>query len=305
MLLAGHIIRSAKKDGNRVIGAILTVVCLSNSPAWGQDQSPPRTPPETGQDAVALSPDIAPRAPRWDLTLGGQVGFPGGHLQVGETGAAGTRLSLRSDLGINVSEAVEFGAAYHFTARDAIRTSFLYYFLDGSATTNQPVVYNGLTIHPGPLHTNADFWQVTLAYERTLLALAAGGHLIGSAGLTYVYFNPKVNNNSEDFYLQELPVPLLGVRLDYPVGDRLTLTASLAGGILPWVNSGRKEGGTVYLTQSHADVGLGLAYALTPALRVEGSYQLRYFTQHEVSHEDNNAFLLLDNGFRLSLTYRF
>jgi len=26
---------------------------------------------------------------------------------------------------------------------------------------------------------------------------------------------------------------------------------------------------------------------------------------NELSHEDNNAFLLLDNGFRLGLSYRF
>jgi len=285
---------------------MVVAVCLCSAPAWGQEQSPPRGPTELDRDTgAAAPPEIAPRSPRWDFTLGGQVGFPTGHLQVGETGAAGTRLSLRGDLGIDVSEAVTFDAAYHFTPRDAIRASFLYYFLDGSSTTNQSLVYNGMPIPPGPVHTNANFWQATLAYERTLASLGAGGQLIGSAGLTYVYFNPRVNGNSEDFYLQELPVPLLGLRATYPVGEHVSLTASLSGGILPWINSGRTEGGTVFITQSHADLGLGLAYAVTPALRLEASYQLRYFTQHEVSHEDNNAFLLIDNGFRLSLNYRF
>ena len=155
------------------------------------------------------------------------------------------------------------------------------------------------------IHTDADFWRLTLAYERKILQLGPGGTLVGSAGLTYVYFNPKVNGNPEDFYLQELPVPVLGLRMDYPLGDRLFFTASLAGGVLPRVDSGRKEGGTVFLQQSHADASLGLTYALTPALHVHASYRLRYFTQHELSHEDNNAFLLLDNGFRLGLSYRF
>jgi hypothetical protein len=129
--------------------------------------------------------------------------------------------------------------------------------------------------------------------------------VIGPAGLAYVYFNPKINGNPEDFYLQELPVPLLGIRLAYPLGGRLSVAASRTGGLLPRVNSGRKEGGTVFLQQSHADAELGLTYALTAALRLEASDRLTYFTQHELSHEDNNAFLLLDHGLRLTLSYRF
>ena len=40
-------------------------------------------------------------------------------------------------------------------------------------------------------------------------------------------------------------------------------------------------------------------------MRVEARYRLTSFTQHELSHEDNNAFRLLDNGLGVGLTYRF
>jgi hypothetical protein len=54
----------------------------------------------------------------------------------------------------------------------------------------------------------------------------------------------------EDFVTQELPIPLLGVALDYPFTDRLHLISSLNGAYLPRVNSLRKEGGEVTLTQT-------------------------------------------------------
>src|SRR5207244_2182700 len=105
--------------------------------------------------------------------------------------------------------------------------------------------------------------------------------LIGSAGLTYVSLNPMLTghgkSNSEDFYRQELPVPILGLRWDYPLRQRLLLRASLAGGALPRVDSLRKEGGTMYLQQSHADAGVGLAYLLGRNGQVELGYHFTYF----------------------------
>jgi len=221
-----------------VIGTLLSGACLLGHAASSQAQSSsPHAFVEIGRSELADTLDATSGAPHWEITLGGQAGFPGGHLQVGETNAPGTSLSLHGDLGVNVSEAIDLTAAYHFTARDALRASFLYFFLEGSSAINHPVVYNGQTFSAGRFHTDADFWRVTLAYERQLLSWGPGANVIGTAGLTYVYFNPKINGNPEDFYLQELPIPLLGVRLEYPLGDRLSLTASLTGGLLPRVTA--------------------------------------------------------------------
>ncbi len=255
---------------------------------------------------------------RWDVTLDGRIGFPRGRLKVGEFptgsnksgggGAPGTLLRLHT-LGIDVSEALEGAVAFSVTPRDAVRTSYLYYFLNGSSTPRVAVVYNGQEFAPGQLRTNADFSRFSLAYERTLRTRPVGERLIGSAGLTYVSLSPTLTghrkSNGEDFYRQELPVPILGLRWDYPLGQRLLLQASLAGGALPRVDSLRNEGGTVYLQQSHADAGAGLAYLLGRNAKVELGYYVTYFFQYEASHEDKNLFELMDNGVQARVTLRF
>jgi len=71
------------------------------------------------------------------------------------------------------------------------------------------------------------------------------------------------------------------------------------------VNSLRKEGGTVYLSQAHADAGVSVIYRITRAVEAEAGYRLTYFFQHESSHEDDNTFHLIDNAFRLGLNFRF
>jgi hypothetical protein len=270
--------------------------------------------------------------PRWEVTLDGRVGFPIGHLSVGEfptgankrggaTGSPGTSLRLR-DLGIEVSEAREGTLAFHVTPNDAVRAGYLYYFLDGRTTLHRSVFYNGPEFTPGSLSTNADFYRISLDYERTVLRRPSGERLIVSAGLTYVNFNPTLTgairsagpvgtlegngrSNSEDFYRQELPVPILGLRWDHPFSPRLLLRSSVAGGGLPRVDSLRTEGGTIYLQQSHADAGVRLVYVLGPHVELEGGYHFTYFFQEEKSHEDKNRFELIDNGLQIGLRVAF
>src|SRR5437899_12407528 len=67
----------------------------------------------------------------------------------------------------------------------------------------------------------------------------------------------------------------------------------------------RKEGGTMYLQQSHADAGVGLAYLLGRNGQVELGYHFTYFFQYEASHEDKNLFELIDNGVQARFTVRF
>src|SRR5207244_4256640 len=166
---------------------------------------------------------------RWEFSLDNRVGAPVGRLQVGEFppangsagGAPGTHLRL-SGLGIHVSETVEASAAFHLTPDDAIRASALYEFLRGNGTPRESVVYNGEEFKPGPLHANADFSRFSLAYERVLWRSPVD-ELVGGLGITYVYFNPTLSghghSNSEDFYLQELPVPIAGLRWSRVLGE--------------------------------------------------------------------------------------
>jgi len=281
----------------RMIRTMLALVLTTCLPARSDAQ-----PATTAQESP-----VTP-APRWEVSLEGRVGFPTGYIRVSETVTHGTRLRL-SDLGLDVSEAVEAGVAFRLTPRDAVRATYLYYVLRGSTTLDRAILYDGREYSPGHVDTNADFWRASLAYDRVLASVLDHGRLIGSAGLTYVHFNPGLTQHgktkAEDFYLQEMPVPIVGLRFDYPVTQRLGLRASVAGGLLPKVDSLRTEGGTVSTWQSHADAGLAVTYALTPRLGVEAGYQYTYFHQHEKSHEDNNVFELIDHGLRARLTLRF
>ena len=281
----------------RMIRTMLALVLTTCLPARSDAQ-----PATTAQESP-----VTP-APRWEVSLEGRVGLPTGYIRVSETVTHGTRLRL-SDLGLDVSETVEAGVAFWLTPRDAVRATYLYYVLRGSTTLDRAILYDGREYSPGHVDTNADFWRASLAYDRVLASVLDHGRLIGSAGLTYVHFNPGLTQHgktkAEDFYLQEMPVPIVGLRFDYPVTQRLGLRASVAGGLLPKVDSLRTEGGTVYTWQSHADAGLAVTYALTPRLGVEAGYQYTYFHQHEKSHEDNNVFELIDHGLRARLTLRF
>src|SRR5262245_21398874 len=284
----------------RLCSAAVLLMGLWGLPVRSEAQAPLTTPPTpTPAGSVVLTPWS-----RWEISLSGEVGIPSGSLKVGEPSPA-TRLDVRGDLGIDVAEQLEASVLYHIAPQDGLRATFRYWFLDGSSTVSQPVLYNGHLLPPGRLHTDANLWRLSLDYERLLLALPHGGRLTGSAGLTYVFFDPSINGNSEDFYRQELPVPILGLRLDFPLTGRLGLLAAVSGGGLPKVNSLRSEGGTVDLAQSHVDAALGLTYALTPALGVDLSYRFTHFHQHETSHEDDNDVTLQQQGVRLGLTYRF
>src|SRR5262245_11877201 len=256
-----------------------------------------------GQDAADVRLN-----PSWEFFLGGHVGVPRGYVKVDENDIHGAKLRLHEDLGIDVSGTLEAGAAFHLTPRDALRGTFLYYFLDGGTSFSQPTSFNGETFGPGRVDTNTDFFRISVDYERQLLNrndLA----LTGTVGLTYVHLDVTLagqgHSSPEEFSRQELPVPILGFRADFPLGDRFAGRAFVSGGGLPPVNSLRKEGGTIYLSQAHADAGLSLTCRITRALEAEVGYRFTYFFQHENSHEDDNTFELIDNGLRLGLTWRF
>ena len=281
----------------RTFRTLLALGLVACWPVCGDAQTPAAVPSSTI--------DVTPP---WEVSLEGRLGFPTGYIRVDENEVHGNRLRF-SDLGVKLSEAVEGSVAFWLTPRDAIRANYLYYFLRGGDSVDRTVVYDGNEYKPGHVDANFDFWRVSLAYERVLASVLDGGRLIGSAGLTYVWLNAGLTQGgktkAEDFYLQEMPVPILGLHLEAPLAERLGLRASVSGGLLPKVDSLRKEGGTIYTWQSHADAGLALTYTLTKVLAVEAGYNFVYFHQHEKSHEDNNIFELIDNGLRARLTLRF
>jgi hypothetical protein len=251
----------------------------------------------------------------WEATFTTRIGFPtGGTLQSVDRPVQGSRFSL-TNLGIDVSESLEGDIGYAFTPRDAVRASFIYYFLRGNSTQGSPFFYNGYTFKPGSLDTNADFYRISLAYERTLLDTAPNDRVVGSLGLTYAVVGPTLDGSgvhtTEGFssltYKRILPVPIIGIRWDHLLPRDLILRTSLSGGFLPRVSSFRSEEDSHTLDFEQADVDLtaGLAYSVWHKVQVEGGYQFSYFRFRGTSQEDVNLFELIDNGFYLRLSARF
>jgi hypothetical protein len=263
----------------------------------------------TDAEVVAPAPPLELDASKFELSSAVFVGHPGGYVRVGENGNRGSKLRLNDDLHIVFSESVDAAVAFHFTPRDAVRATFLYYFLRGRGLLDRPATFNDEVFTlPGHLTIDADFYRLGLQYERT--AVIPGGFLTGIVGLTYVHLAPKVSShghsNTEDFSREELPVPVVGLRFDIPMGNGFAARASVGGGGLPRVNSGRKEGGsTVYLEQIHGDAAMALTYAATKNLLFDIGPRLTYFFQKEKSQREENAFELVDLGIRAGVTLRF
>ena len=255
----------------------------------------------------------------WEVSVGGQVGFPEGEVRVGENQYKGTPLQLRDDLGVDLSGAIELRTAYHLTAKDRLRLSLQTYALNGTTTLPHDVFFNGALFAGGTrLETDtsfSNFFQGSLDYERDLLPLGHQGTIAGTVGLTYVFLNFVLHGTlapntpgretTEDFETQELPLPLLGLRARYPLNQGLDLCGWVQGGYLPWVNSLRSEGGEVRLTQGYVTTALTLRYALPHSFSVEGGFRYTYFVQHEESHEDDNYFRLSNPAITIDLAYRF
>ncbi|MBI3769883.1 MAG: hypothetical protein HY271_15530 [Deltaproteobacteria bacterium] len=251
---------------------------------------------------------------RWEISLGGQVGVPRGFVKVGEFDRSGDKLRFSKDLGIDTFEVANVGAAVHLTDRDALRARLDYSFLWGGTQLDRDVAFNGATL-AGDTHLQSRpvYTRITGLYEHAFISEPNGALLAGGAGVTFVYLHFKLHGTlapttighetQEDFYAQELPVPLVSLRGEYPIAPRVRLIAIVDGGFLPKLDSLRTEGGTVKLAQGHADVFAGVRYAITPQLFADGGFSYTYFSQHETSGEDNNEILFLGYAFGFGLTY--
>jgi hypothetical protein len=273
-----------------------------------------------GRIGVALfllaSSRIASAQDRWELALRGEIGIPQGYVQVRENEIQGTRLSLRRDLGIETSESLGLEVVRHLRPGSDLRLSVDALLLYGSTTLPDDVFFNGATLQGDTrLVTRPFFLRVNALYERTLAQFAGGGSLAAGVGFSYVLLEFRLQGalaattrdaeTSEDFLTQELPVPLLTLRIELPIGRALSLTSVVTGGWLPSVNSLRSEGGVVRTSQGHADASIGMRRRLGARFRLDATIHGSYFTQHEVSREDDNDIRLRSVGVGLALGASF
>lgn len=265
---------------------------------------------------VAATPARADNG--WDLSVLAEVGSPGGWVQVREGEIQGTRLGISDDLDVNRMTTLRLRAIRTYSDVDEVHLGLAASMLDGGATIDTPVFFNGATIAPGRLDTVThfqDFLTFDASYWRRLVGFDNGGGIWGSVGGTFVLHNFRLqgtlaadsigNELKEDFYVQELPVPTLGLHLRYPFAEQWKLSADISAGRLPWVDSFRSEGGEVRLAQTNEDAALGVEYHFDARWRA-GIYAFHsYFAQHERSNEDGNAIHLTSNGVGIGVGYTF
>ncbi|WP_147292934.1 hypothetical protein [Dyella psychrodurans] len=254
----------------------------------------------------------------WTLAIYGEDSIPTGWVQVRENAVGGTKLYFDRNLHVNTMQAIRLAAWRPITDVSEIHVGFWTSQLQGHATTSVPVYYNGTTIAPGRLDTTTDFNDFIAfdaSYWHRLFDFSNGGRLWWSVGATYVMLNFVVDGtiaaNSaghelrEDFYVQELPVPIVGLHVRYPLTQALTFTTDVSWGRLPWVNSLRTEGGEIRLAQTNDEATLGFEYRFAEHWRAALYGFHRYFGQNERSREDGNVIRLRSNGAGLGVSYQF
>ena len=269
---------------------------------------------------IAASLMLAPPALAdngWDLSVLADVGSPSGWVQVRENEIEGTRLHF-GDLDVNTMPGLHFHADKTFSDVSELHLGFSTFMLDGSTTIDEPVFFNGATIAPGKLETRTrfqDFMEFDAAYWHRFTGFDRGGGIWGSIGATYVLLNFRLggtlaadsvgNELKEDFYVQELPVPIFGLHMRYPFADAWEFDADASAGRLPWVDSLRTEGGEVKLAQTDEEASIGLDYHFGNRWHAGGYLFYSYFAQDEKSHEDGNQIRLSSTGVGVKVGYRF
>lgn len=269
---------------------------------------------------LCLPPGVAAQADdaAWHIQLTGEFSAPNGWVQVRENQIQGTRLHFGNDLNVNDMQTIRLQVWKPFSDVSELHFGFSTSQLLGTSSTDVPVYFNGTNVAPGHLDTAThfqDFLAFDASYWHRLAGFGQGGQLWGSVGATYVMLNFRLrgtiaadsvgNELKEDFYVQEMPVPIFGLHVRYPLADAWRLTADATWGRLPWVNSFRTEGGEVKTAQTNWEAVVGVEYSLSPQWKLTGYIFHRYYAQDESSHEDGNQISLGTNGGGFGVIYRF
>lgn len=265
---------------------------------------------------AAAAPVAAQRAWTWSIAYG--LGRPTGWVRVRENAIAGTRLSLRRDLGVHLATTLALRLTRR-TGAGAIDLRIQGTTLRGAARLAQSVNFNASTLQGGTIvrtRTNAtDFMRVVLDYTHPLAHVGAGGSLLGRVGLDAILLDFRLrgtlspasvgHETKEDFVTQELPAPFLGASLHLPLRRRAVLRLGADAGGLPWVSSLRYEGGLVRLSQQRWDARAGVDVAFATGWRFAATLEHTSFTQKEQSREDGNEFHMADAAGVLRVSWSF
>jgi hypothetical protein len=253
----------------------------------------------------------------WHVSAGVEQGTLGGWVRVREFAIRGTRLYLRDDLNASTMQTLRLGAWKSLSPDSQLHVGFATHRFTGQAVFGTPVYFNGTTVPAGGRLETATSWQDFLGFDaswwRRLVTLDDGGTLWGSLGATYTMLNFRMHGPiaadsvghelKEDFYVQELPIPTVGLHLRMPLAGAWSLAADATAGRLPWVNSLRTEGGEVRLAQTNVEARVGVSDAFAPRWTLDVYAFHRALVQSERSREDGNFVRLHSTGVGVRLAH--
>lgn len=257
---------------------------------------------------LAFSPSVL--ASDWHVSAGLEQGTLGGWVRVRENAIPGTHLRLRNDLHANTMQTLRLGAWTSLSPDSQLHFGFQTHRFTGHAVFGYPVYFNGTKVPAGGHLDTATSWQDFLGFDaswwRRLVTLDNGGTLWGSIGATYTMLNFRMHGTiaansvghelKEDFYVQELPIPTIGLHLRMPLAGSWGLAADVSAGRLPYVNSLRTEGGEVQLAQTNLDARVGVTDAFAPRWTLDVYAFHSALVQSEHSREDGNYVRLHSTG---------
>ena len=266
----------------------------------------------------AVPADSARAAGRWEIAAGVRAGAPSGYVQVRENTVEGTRLPFGSGLNVHAIWAADLEVDYVPDPRTRLSLTITSFGLSGTTTLAQDTYFNGTTLAGGSaLNTDTNFpayIAFTLAGERRIAQLGSG-ELSGTAGalLRGAHLRPARHARPGERHardargFRDAGVTGAGARRRLPCAARLpyAIRVQAHGRLAPVGDSLRKEGGTVTVTQTAAQLEAGVRYDLTAVLGLTGAVRLSSFAQDEQSTEDGNVISMRAATLGIGMAQRF
>ena len=222
---------------------------------------------------------------------------------------------------------------YWFDELNAIQVHFRYFDIAGSHRLLKPAAFNGAILTPGQrLSPRGTLWMDGgVYYERRLTPwfqqhFSAYPRLNNldvrlKLGLEFTYIDFRLNNgrarvtvpspkgeSAEDFFLQALPMPTIGMEIYGKLWEHVLGEVTIKGNWINHWNSLRDEGGTVYTSQWSFETHWRLYYVNAPyfsRLQPFIGFGYAYYRQNEQSYEDGNFIRLSVVGPEFGVSYHF
>jgi hypothetical protein len=241
----------------------------------------------------------------WWMGLTAGIGTADGQVRVGEPSPS-TPLALGDDLGIGHLLQVGISVDGHLSSAHRLHFSFESLPMSGSKEFEKTVYFDE-GVFPAGSTPGSDprFYLADFEYARVFARPAAPSRWLLLAGVDYAYLDFRIGDQSENFYKQEVPMPVLGAGWERKLGKSAVFQFKSKGFRYNHLNTGEKEGGTVYLSQVLWDTSAGVSWSSSPRTSWNLAYRFLYFSQTETSNEDFNDFVLRSHGLQATFSIRF